>query len=82
MNLEELDPKLEQVGEYTERLSIICPVCRKHRIDIVISPKAAHMWKWDGKTLTPSVRFDGYWGNPSFPCAGHFTITEGQLDLC
>lgn len=79
MRAEELDVRLTT----TVHFSLVCPVCKKHRISVPISLKE---WQWDGDTLTPSIQFEGGFRDLTVPeahqtimCKGHFTITKGEI---
>lgn len=78
MRIEELEPKVS----VTTMLSMLCPVCKRHKVSVPLGPG---QWSWDGSTLTPSIQFEGgYSGhnNESLLCKGHFTVTNGQVNLC
>lgn len=78
--------ELNPIVTTTVTFSIECPICRKHRVEVPIGPGK---WSWDGQTLAPSVLFEGGYRDITIPeehqtilCKGHFTITNGQINIC
>lgn len=75
MKIAELEPKVI----VTKTLSMLCPICKQHKITVLIGDNG---WRWDGVTLVPSIQFEGGFTNEKnepVQCKGHFRITGGTV---